>query len=75
LLEPATLGDPMRPLAWVSKSHAKVALALRADNWLSNRIFNSFGDIIDHCCDAWNKLVDQPWKIMSIDLRDWAYEF
>ena len=29
LLEPATLGDPMRPLMWVSKSHAKLAAALR----------------------------------------------
>jgi transposase len=28
LLEPATLGDPMRPLRWVSKSHAKLAAAL-----------------------------------------------
>jgi len=30
LLEPATKGDPMRPLRWVSKSHAKLAAALRA---------------------------------------------
>ncbi len=29
LLAPATLGDPMRPLLWVSKSHAKLAAALR----------------------------------------------
>jgi len=29
LLESTTLGDPMRPLVWVSKSHAKLALALR----------------------------------------------
>jgi len=29
LLEPATVGDPMRPLVWVSKSHAKLAAALR----------------------------------------------
>jgi hypothetical protein len=29
LLEPATMGDPMRPLMWVSKSHAKLAAALR----------------------------------------------
>src|ERR1700676_2090855 len=29
LLEPATMGDPMRPLLWVSKSHAKLAAALR----------------------------------------------
>jgi len=30
LLEPATVGDPMRPLMWVSKSHAKLAAALRS---------------------------------------------
>ena len=29
LLEPATVGDPMRPLLWVSKSHAKLAATLR----------------------------------------------
>ena len=43
------------------------------DNWLSNRIFKSFDDIVDHCCDAWNKLIDQPWRIMSIGMRDWSY--
>ena len=41
-------------------------------NWLSNRIFKSFDDIVDHCCFAWNTLIDQPWKIMSIARRDWA---
>jgi transposase len=45
------------------------------DNWLSNRVFASFDDIVDHCCEAWNKLVDQPWRIMSIGLRDWANGF
>ena len=45
------------------------------DNWLSNRVFKSYDDIVDHCCDAWNKLVDQPWRIMSIGLRDWAHRF
>src|SRR5262249_4953418 len=34
------------------------------DNWLSNRIFKSYDDLVDHCCAAWNKLVDQPWRIM-----------
>lgn len=43
------------------------------DNWLSNRVFRSYDDILDHCCHAWNKLVDQPWKIMSMGLRDWAH--
>src|SRR5262249_41242069 len=41
------------------------------DNWLSNRIFKSYDDLVDHCCEAWNKLVDQPWRIMSIGLRQW----
>jgi len=25
--------------------------------------------------EAWNKLVDQPWRIMSIGLRAWAHGF
>src|SRR5262249_27652420 len=29
-------------------------------NWLSNQIFKSFDDIVDHCCYAWNTLIDQP---------------
>jgi transposase len=45
------------------------------DNWLSNRVFASYTDILDHCCAAWNKLVDRPWCIMSIGLRDWAHRF
>jgi hypothetical protein len=42
------------------------------DNWLSNRIFKSHEDILDHCCYAWNQLIDRPWKIMFVDTRDWA---
>lgn len=45
------------------------------DNWLSNRVFNSHDNIVDHCCYAWNTLIDQPWRIMSIGLRDWAHRF
>src|SRR5215212_238046 len=43
------------------------------DNWLSNRIFASYEAILDHCCAAWNKFTDHPWRIMSIGLRDWAH--
>ena len=43
------------------------------DNWLSNRVFTSYDDILDHCCEAWNKVVEKPWIIMSIGLRQWAY--
>jgi len=45
------------------------------DNWLSNRVFKFYDDIVDHCCDAWNRLVDQPWRIISIGLHDWAQRF
>ncbi len=45
------------------------------DNWLSNRVFDAYDAIVDHCCNAWNKLVDQPWRIMSIGLREWAHGF
>jgi len=42
------------------------------DNWLSNRVFANYDQIVALCCDAWNKLVDQPWRIMSIGSREWA---
>ena len=43
------------------------------DNWLSNRVFQSYDDIVEHCCQAWNRLIDQPGRIMSIGMRDWAH--
>lgn len=42
------------------------------DNWLSNRVFKSFEEIVDLSADAWNKLIEQPWAIMSIGTRSWA---
>ena len=45
------------------------------ENWLSNRIFTGYDNLVDHCCYAWNKLVAQPWTVMSIGLRDWAHRF
>ena len=44
-------------------------------NWLSNRIFAGYENVVDHCCDAWNKLAEQPWTVMSIGLRSWAHGF
>jgi len=44
------------------------------DNWLSNHIFKSYNEIVDHCCDAWNKLISQPARIKSIGMRKWAHE-
>ena len=44
---------------------------LRA-NWLSNRIFETYDDILDAGCEAWNNLVDHPASITSIGSRQWA---
>ncbi|WP_257792377.1 hypothetical protein [Microvirga ossetica] len=27
------------------------------ENWISNRVFTSYTDILDHCCEAWNDSV------------------
>ena len=45
------------------------------DNWLSNRVFKSYDDIVAHCCEAWNELMDQPWRTKSIGRREWAHGF
>lgn len=44
-------------------------------NWLSNRVFHSHDNLVDYCCNAWNRLIDQPWKIMSIGVHDWMHRF
>ena len=36
-------------------------------SWLSNRVFTSYENLLDHCCEAWNKLIDQPWRISPSD--------
>ena len=45
------------------------------DNWLSNRVFRDHDDIVAHSCHARNRIVDQPWNIMSIGLRNWTHGF
>ncbi len=45
------------------------------DNWLSNRIFRCYEDLLDHRCNIWNKPVEKPWRIMFLGLREWAYGF
>ena len=44
---------------------------LRA-NQLSNRVFDSYEEIVDACCDAWSHLVADPNRVNSITDRDWA---
>jgi transposase len=42
-------------------------------NWLSNRVFETYDEIIDAACDAWSRLVKEPEIITSIGMRDWAH--
>ena len=41
-------------------------------NFLSNRVFATYRDIVDACCDAWNALMAMPDRIRSIASRDYA---
>ncbi|MEY9750158.1 hypothetical protein ABIF65_009532 [Bradyrhizobium japonicum] len=60
---------PLPPRSPESNSQENIWQFMR-QNWLSNRVFKSYDNIVDHCCYAWNTLIDQPWKIMSIARRD-----
>src|SRR5829696_8335873 len=75
----AALVLPRCNIAAMNLHLAEIAMAvapgLIRDHWLSNRVFRSYDDILEHCCFAWNILVDQPWTIISIGLRDWAHRF
>lgn len=42
-------------------------------NWLSNRVFDSYNAIIDAACEAWQKLLAAPQTITSIGMREWAH--
>jgi transposase len=42
-------------------------------NWLCNRVFDTYDEIIDAACDAWNRLIAEPKTITSIGMRDWAH--
>jgi transposase len=41
-------------------------------NFLSNRVFATYTDIVDACCDAWNALIARPDRIRSIASRNYS---
>ena len=41
-------------------------------NTLSNRIFDGYEAIVTAACDAWNSLIADPERIISIGTRSWA---
>jgi transposase len=41
-------------------------------NYLANRVFDTYDAIVEACCDAWNRLIAQPQQITNIATRKWA---
>jgi transposase len=41
-------------------------------NYLSNRVFESYETIVDACCNAWNAFISAPHTIRSVTTREWA---
>lgn len=62
---------PLPPYAPELNPVENIWLFLR-QNFLSHRIWNSYEEIVDACCAAWNALMAMPERIVSIASRDWA---
>ena len=45
---------------------------LRA-NKLANRVFETWDDIVNACCQAWNDFTRDPKVVASVTNRDWAH--
>jgi len=41
-------------------------------NYLANRVFDTYDAIVTACCGAWNALTAAPETIRSIATRNWA---
>ena len=47
---------------------------LTRDNWLSNRVFKSYEDIVEHCCYAWRAMQERKicpsadWRIARMNV-------
>jgi len=40
-------------------------------NFLAGRIFDTYDEIVDACCNAWKALIAETGRITSIATRDW----
>jgi len=74
-----TVPDTMTPLPLPAKCPELNVMEnvwqFMRDNWLSNRVFTGHNDIVGLCCFYWNRLIEMPWRIMSIGMHDWAHRF
>lgn len=51
-------------LAWHEGGDAAGAQAMRAIRFSASLL------IVYHCCDTWNRLVEQPWRVIGPRLGD-----
>jgi hypothetical protein len=42
------------------------------ENKLANRFYETYEDIVDACCDAWNSLMATPDRLSAITRREYA---
>ncbi len=42
------------------------------DMYLANRCYKDYDDIVQACCDAWNRWVDIPSNVKNLCSRSWA---
>ena len=66
------------PGAWIDKVHDRRPPKMIIFD-MDSSVSPTHGDqegtayIVTLGCEAWNRLIDQPWRIMSIGLRQWAH--
>ncbi|CAH2602584.1 protein of unknown function [Rhodovastum atsumiense] len=53
-------------------THVSWVLLQTPETGYANFVFRSCDAIVTPCSDAWNRLIDRPWRIMSIGLRHCA---
>jgi hypothetical protein len=41
-------------------------------NFLAHRVFEGYEQIVDACCDAWNRFANNPKIVHSITSRQWG---
>ena len=67
------VGHPPSAAATITRTEPRgECLAIHARQLAVEQDLRIYDDIVALCCEAWNNLADQPWRIMSIGMRDCA---
>ncbi len=47
-------------------------MAYLRGNFLNRRVWDSYDDIFDACCKAWNAFINDVERVASVTRREWA---